>query len=188
MEHEDGALLGGEASKPTFKEVAIAHAQQLVRGRRSVDRQHPQVRRPTALARRLGDADVDEEALEPGIEPIRIAEAAKVTPGDHQRVLQGVLGPIDVTEDPLGDREETVGSDADQVDIRVPIPALCRPHEIVVHGAPRLDGLARLGELQHYWSVRGARRSFFARFHGASRSDRDTGPMTAPNAPARLAR
>ena len=134
MEHEDGALLGGEASKPTFKEVAIAHAQQLVRGRRSVDRQHPQVRRPTALARRLGDADVDEEALEPGIEPIRIAEAAKVTPGDHQRVLQGVLGPIDVTEDPLGDREETVGSDADQVDIRVPIPALCRPHEIVVHG------------------------------------------------------
>ena len=88
---------------------------------------------PTALARRLGDADVDEQPLEPGIESVRIAEAAQVTPGDHQRVLQRVLGPIDIAEDPLGDREESVASNADQIDVRRPIPIPRRINEIAIH-------------------------------------------------------
>ena len=36
----------------------------------------------------------------------------QVTPGDHQSVLEGVLGPIDIPQDPLRDREEPVASNA----------------------------------------------------------------------------
>ena len=99
-----------------------------------MDREHPELCRPAALTRRLGYADVNEEALQPGIEPVRIAEPSQIAPGDHQRVLQGILGPIDVAEDPLGGREEVVLANADQVDIRRPIPVPCRLDEIAVHG------------------------------------------------------
>ena len=48
--------------------------------------------------------------MEPGVEPVRIAEPGKVAPGDHQRFLHGILGPVDVAKDPLGDREEAVAA------------------------------------------------------------------------------
>jgi hypothetical protein len=82
--------------------------------------------------------------LEPRIEAVRIAETSQVTPGDHQRVLEGILGPIDVAEDPLGGREESVLANGDQVDVRVPIPVPCRLDEIAVHGL-RLVGRVRCG-------------------------------------------
>ena len=76
---------------------------------------------------------MDEDPAQPRVESVRIAEAPQVAPGDHQRVLQGVLGPIDVAEDPLGDREEPAEARADQVDVRLPITALCRLDEISIH-------------------------------------------------------
>ena len=93
----------------------------------------PQVRGAATLARRLGDADTDEEAGQPRIEPVRIAEVPEVTPGDHQRVLQGVLGPVDVTEDPLGDREQAVAAHADQVDECRLVAVLCCRQELAIH-------------------------------------------------------
>ena len=48
--------------------------------------------------------------MDPGIEPVRIAEARQVTPGDHQRVLQGILGPVDIPKDPVRDREQAVAT------------------------------------------------------------------------------
>ncbi len=39
--------------------------------------------------------------MQPSVESVRIAETPEVTPGDHQRVLQGILGPIDVPRDTL---------------------------------------------------------------------------------------
>ena len=138
MEHEDRPLFGRQPAEPAFEQVPVGNGEQVVGGRRSVDWQHPKVGGAAALARRLGDADVDEEALEPRIESVRIAEAPEVTPGDHQRVLEGILGPIDIAEDPLGDREEPVTPSADQVDIRLPIPVLCRLDEIAIHGCVSL--------------------------------------------------
>ena len=62
-------------------------------------------RRRSRLASSMQDR---KESVDPRVEAVRIAEARKVAPGDHQRVLQGVLGPIDVAEDPLCDPEEAV--------------------------------------------------------------------------------
>ena len=134
MEHEDGPLFGRQPAEPAFEQVPVGDVEEVVGRGRSV---RPAATRrfadPAALARRLGDADVDEEALEPRVEAVRIAEAPQVTPGDHQRVLQGILGPIDVAEDPLGDREEPVVANADQVDICLPIPVPRRLDEIPIH-------------------------------------------------------
>ena len=75
--------------------------------------------------------------MDPGVEPVRIAEARQVTPGDHQRVLQGILGPVDIPEDPMRDREEPAAAEADQVDERRLIASLCRLDEIAIHRLSR---------------------------------------------------
>ena len=71
--------------------------------------------------------------MNPAAEPVRIAEARQVTPGDHQRVLQGVLGPVDIPEDPVRDRVEAVTMQTHQVDERLLIAALGRLDEIPIH-------------------------------------------------------
>jgi hypothetical protein len=141
VEHEDRPLFGRQPAEPTFQQVTVGDGDQIVGSGRSVDRQDPKVRGSTTLARRMVDADVDEEALKPRIEAVRIAEAPQITPGDHQRVLEGILGPIDIAEDTLCGREEVVLANADQVDIRRPIPVPRRLDEIAVHGL-RLVGRA----------------------------------------------
>jgi hypothetical protein len=60
--------------------------------------------------------------MQPGVEPVRIAECPQVTPGDHQRVLNGILGPIDISQDPLCNPEEPVTAHADQVSVSLPVP------------------------------------------------------------------
>jgi hypothetical protein len=85
-------------------------------------------------------------------QPRRIAECGEVTPGDHQRFLHRILGTVDVTDDPLGDAEQPVTSDADQVGIRVPFSAARGVHQLVRHPRPLV---ALVGSAVH--SVMGRR-------------------------------
>src|SRR4051794_4997829 len=161
MEHEDRPLVGRQAAEPAVELVPVADGKQVVAcGRTVIDRQHSEVRGPSTLTRRLGDADIDQQALEPRIESVRIAEPLQVTPGDHQRILEGILGPIDVAQDPLGDGEQPVGPNADQVDVRVPIPVPCRLDEVAIHGSLSCEPLSVSG-LRIYWSSGPPSRSFF---------------------------
>jgi hypothetical protein len=100
---------------------------------RPVDRQQPQVGRQAALTRRLGDTHVREQSVDPRIEPVRIAKARQVPPGDHQRVLQGILGPVDIPKDPLCDREEPVTARAHQVHEGTLVAMLGQLDEIAIH-------------------------------------------------------
>ena len=88
--------------------------------------------------------------MEPGVESVRIAEPGQVTPGDHQRFLHGILGPIDVAEDPLGERVEAVATDADQVGVRLPVTVPCRLDEIAIHRL-RILGGAQWGRCPALW-------------------------------------
>ena len=75
-----------------------------------------------ARLRRASDvAGVDERSLEPGVEPLRIAEAGQLAPGDHQRLLHRVLGEVDVAEDAARDPEEQVPTRAGQDGERLPV-------------------------------------------------------------------
>ena len=71
--------------------------------------------------------------MDPGVESVRIAEARKVTPGDHQRVLKGVLGPIDIPYDPMCDCEEPIPARVDQVHEGHLVTSLGRLDEIAIH-------------------------------------------------------
>ena len=55
VQYEDGALLRRQASEATFEEVSVAHSQQLVGSRRSVDREHPQAVPCASLMRIAGE-------------------------------------------------------------------------------------------------------------------------------------
>src|SRR3954452_5895954 len=81
-EDEDRALLRDEPAECTIELVAITDGQEIVGGGRTVEREHPQVGHPPALAPCLLDADVRDESVDPRVEPVRIAEARKVTPSD----------------------------------------------------------------------------------------------------------
>ena len=150
VQGEHDPLVGRQPPEPAFELVPVGDRQELVGRRRSVDRQHPKVGHATPFPARLADADVDQELLEPRVEPVRIAERPQVTPGDHQRVLEGILGPIDVAEDPLCDREQPVGARTDQVDVRLPVAALGRLDEIAIHGRPSWRPIG--GAVRLYWS------------------------------------
>lgn len=133
MQNKDRPLLWRQAPEPAFQLIPKPDAKELVGRGWPVERQDTQVGRPTTFARRVLETHVHEESLEPGIEPVRIAERSQVTPGDHQRVLEGILGPVDVPENPVAEREEVVRTRADQVDERLPIPSLGRLDERLIH-------------------------------------------------------
>jgi hypothetical protein len=158
-EHQDGSLIGREPAESTFELIPIADPEQLVGCRRPVDRQHSKVHRPTPLAPGVGDALVDEKTAEPGVESARIAKASQVAPGDHQRVLQGILGPSEVPEDPMGDRQEVVDPRRDQVDVRVSIAASRCLDEVLVHRD--FPVCAQWGRGPPSWRRCGVPRSFF---------------------------
>jgi hypothetical protein len=115
-----------------------------VRTGRKIGWEHAKVGDDTTLTYRFANTGSDDETVEPRVEPFRIAESGQITPGDHQRVLYGILGSVDIAEDPLRDREEPVAPDADQIDIRLPIPVPGRLHEVAIHGS-RLPMAARGG-------------------------------------------
>ena len=61
-----------------------------------------------ALAPGVREAGADDEAMEPGVEPVRVAQAGQVAPGGHERVLERILRPLDITNDPLREREQAI--------------------------------------------------------------------------------
>ena len=112
---EDRALVRRQPPERTIHDVAIDHARELVARWVVGQLDHLELGVPAPLSTSVLDAHVREHALDPEVEPVRIAEVRQVTPGDHQRILQGILGPVDVAEDPVGDREQSVAAAADQV-------------------------------------------------------------------------
>ena len=154
---EDRALFRHEAAERSIELVAVRDAQELVRSGRAIDREHVQVRDPSPLPARLRDADIREHLVQPGIEPVRIAEARKVTPGDHQRVLQCILGPVDIPEDPVCQREQPIAAGPNQVDEGRLVASLRRLDEVAVHA--HLPGVTPVGDVvRMYWSMVGRQR------------------------------
>jgi len=130
---ENRALLWPEPSEGAIHDVSIDDTRDFIGRGLIVDGEHLQLRVPATVSTRVLDAHVREEPLDPEVEPVRIAEVRQVTPGDHQRVLQGILGPVDVSEDPTSDREQAIDTTAEQVDERDLISTLRRDHELSIH-------------------------------------------------------
>ena len=131
--YEDRAFVRRQPAEPAVELIAIRDAEEFVASRHAVHGKDLKIGGSSTFSCRLGDADMRQEAVHPRVESVRIAEARKVTPGDHQRVLQGILGPIHIPEDPVRDREESVAAELDQVHECNLITTLCRLDEVAVH-------------------------------------------------------
>jgi len=114
MEHERGAQLDRQSGQASLELVS-----QGVQLTRVIDLdQGPD---PTldlgapALATCLAIALPDEQPMQPGFEAIRVPERAEVTPGDEQRLLGGILGPIGVPEDEPSDGVEPTNHETSQL-------------------------------------------------------------------------
>ena len=71
--------------------------------------QQPDVDTMTSFASRLGMTGVDEQPIQPGLEPVRIPQAGQVAPRVEQRLLRGILGQVRVTQDPARNRMGLAG-------------------------------------------------------------------------------
>ena len=78
---------------------------------------------------------VDQQPMQPRLEPIGVAEPSDVAPGGDERLLGGVLGRRFVVEDQPRDDQEPAGRDARQLTERVVIAAHRPLHEIPLHRA-----------------------------------------------------
>ena len=78
---------------------------------------------------------MDGQSVEPGIEPVRVAQPGKVPPGEHHRLLDRVSRELRVPEDESGGRVQSREGPVDERAEGVMI-ALTRPlHETsLVHG------------------------------------------------------
>ena len=132
---------------------------------RSVDPEDLEVDEATTFARRLRDAGVDEHLTEPGVELVRIAEPTQVAPGDDQRILQGILGPIHAPSmrQAMAQSRSLRGTDQVHVASRSRLRLL---HHIAIYPSrsssgshrgrrPPLSGRCRLSSLVHSWRNRG---------------------------------
>ena len=102
VEDEDGSLIDAQPTKAAFELVAIGDQPGRVAAggwRRpaelDLDRPAP------ALTGRI-DAGVDGQSLEPGIEPVRIAQDRQVPPSPDESLLDRVLRKGTVAEDEAG--------------------------------------------------------------------------------------
>ena len=78
-----------------------------------------------------------EGPVQPDVEPIRIAEPRQLTPGDHQRLLHGILGSAEVAEDPLRERDQPVAVRTGHGE-RLPVPTPRLLNEVAIHVPPSL--------------------------------------------------
>ena len=143
-EDEHRSLVGREPAERSIESISIVHRRRLVRPAGSIDGQDPDVRVPGAHPARFRVTGIDEEALQPGVEPVRIAETGQLTPGDHQRLLNGVLGPSDIPEDPLGDRHEPVAVRPGQDGECIPVPLPRLLDEVAIQ--PIVPPVAPIGD------------------------------------------
>ena len=168
--NQDRPLLRREPAEGTIDNVTVDDALELVGRRVTIDVEDLELGVPAPVAASVLDAHVREDALDPEVEPVRIAEVRQVTPGDHERVLQGILGPIDITKDPARDREQPIDATAEQVDEGDLVSTLRRDHELSIHRRHSLD-------------VRGGRRPLLQadggraalQLHGAERKEAAAG-------------
>jgi hypothetical protein len=79
---------------------------------------------------------VDQQAVEPRIEALRIAEGRQLPPCGDERRLQGVLGQLAVAEDAVGDRHQAVAGAPRQGRERALIAVDRRLDECHLHPRP----------------------------------------------------
>lgn len=137
-------MVDGEAAETALELVAINHGVGPVGLRRLVRGKQPHVRHPSSFTLPLGIARPDQESVRPGVETGRVAELGQVAPDGEKRLLRGVLGKVDVAQDPVRHGVEPISSGQCEAGEGLFVTALCSSHKVGVHfpltaGGPNLS-------------------------------------------------
>jgi hypothetical protein len=135
------AMVDGQPAEAALELVAIDDRAQVAVRCRLVDRQQPQVRSPASMLPTLGVAGAHEEPVRPGLEGAgstrprrgRVAELREVLPDGQQRLLRGVLGQIEVEQDPARHGKESTGDLGGNQGVGPGVTALGSDHESGIH-------------------------------------------------------
>ncbi len=133
VQDEDRPLIHRKAPEGALQFVAVGDGGRLVRCRRPVDGQDSDVGRPLASPLRFVVAGVDEDPMEPRLEAVRFPQVRDPAPGEHEGVLQSVLGETRVAQDPMRDRVERVADLVHQDRERLTIALAGQLDEVSIH-------------------------------------------------------
>ena len=110
-------------------------------------------RAPAPMPAQLLVTGIDEEPMEPWAEAFRIAQPREFAPGEEECLLDGVLRPLRIAQDPIRDRVAQVAVEVDELREGDVVALACpfdqpRPHGRYSSGArsgasPTTDGRSR---------------------------------------------
>ena len=132
VEHHDRAVLGRQSDEGALERIAGEHRSGWVGRGRLVRRQLTDVGVPSTLAGLL-ERGAHHEPVAPGVEPVEVPQPWQVPPDADQRALDGILGGVEVAQDPMRHPEQGTGHVRRQELVRLPVAVACPFHQTSVH-------------------------------------------------------
>ena len=143
VEDEDRPLRHGERPQATLQLVPVGEIGRAIRLARLVAQERDRALPAPAVARGRR-AGIDHQPVQPGIEPLDVAQRRQVPPGVQHRFLDGVLGEIGIAQDQAGDRVQSIDAAGGERGEGLSVPTPCPCHQLCLHASqlPRRDLVA----------------------------------------------
>lgn len=141
MDDEDRPLVRRQSSEPAIELVPDRELAARVRWSLEVEDRHVDPGHlVTTLPARDPVAGTHEQPMQPGIEPIRVADSPDVEPCGRERVLHGVARPIVVADDEPSGPVETRDRSGRERGERFVVAGLRLEDEVPLHATPLMEG------------------------------------------------
>jgi len=139
VERDDGTMCGVEVPERPIEQIVLCKVVREVSRRGCIGRDELDLDRSSTTVPGEIEAGVDGESVEPGVEPIRVAQARKIAPGSDERFLDRVSREITIPKHQSGGRVQPRDGQVDKLGEGVMIAPLRSFDEtVLVHVAPRL--------------------------------------------------
>lgn len=144
MKDENGPMLGTQPSESAIDLIPVGgaigqdggHDRLVVVGEPNTS--------GASLTARLSEHGPNQDAVDPGTEPIRVAQPAEIAPDDNKGLLDRVVGQVLVVQHQLGDvveaRDRRSGEDRE----RLAIPRLRALDKCSIHARPFVTACAAI--------------------------------------------
>jgi hypothetical protein len=85
------------------------------------------------LMARLVERGSNHQPVSPSVKTVEVLQPRQVPPDVDQRALDGILGGVQVAQDPMRDSEQRTGEMVDQELVRLLVTVPCPFHQTSVH-------------------------------------------------------
>ena len=126
MEHDHRPLFRRQLAEGVVEVVSSGDGARHVRRGGQIGLEEADAGHVTAFAAGFGVAGMDDQAVQPGVEALDVAERRQVAPRPEQRLLGRVLGAMRIAQDPVGEGVAAVDARRDQGREGVPVAVLAR--------------------------------------------------------------